>query len=129
MEPTVRKKWGYELWFENNEKYCGKLLFIEKDKWSSNGNFHYHKIKDETFFVIEGLLLLQFVGDNNELSSIELNENQSVRIFPETKHRFTTISEGGCKFIEVSTSHSDADSYRCYWDKEKKEWINERKDL
>ncbi len=22
------KKWGKEIWFENNEKYCGKLLII-----------------------------------------------------------------------------------------------------
>ena len=122
MEPTVRKRWGYEQWFENNEKYCGKLLFVEKDKWSSNGNFHYHKIKDETFFVIEGSLLLEFVGEDNKIYTFELEELQTVRVYPGTKHRFTAISEKGCKFIEVSTTHLDEDSYRCYWDKERSEW-------
>ena len=122
MEPTVKKSWGYEIWFENNDKYCGKLLFVEKDKWSSNGNFHYHKIKDESFFIIEGSLLLELVGDNNEISVIELKEMQSTRVFPATKHRFTAISEKGCKFIEVSTTHLDEDSYRCYWDKERGKW-------
>lgn len=124
MEHTVEKSWGYEDWFANNEKYCGKLLFIENGKWSSEGNFHYHRIKDESFFVIEGSLLLEFVGDHNEIFTIELEEMQSARLFPGTRHRFTAISEKGCKFIEVSTTHSDKDSYRCYWDKEKSDWVN-----
>jgi len=124
MEATVAKEWGNEIWFENNNLYCGKLLFVEEGKWSSYGNFHYHKIKDETFFVIEGSLRLDFVGDHNEIFSIDLEKNQSARIFPGTRHRFTSISKNGCKFIEVSTTHSDDDSYRCYWDKEKSDWVN-----
>ena len=28
----VPKGWGYEKWIANCEKYCGKLLFIAKDK-------------------------------------------------------------------------------------------------
>lgn len=122
MKHTVEKSWGYEDWFANNELYCGKLLFIENGEWSSGGNFHYHRIKDETFFVIEGSLLLEFVGDHNEVLTIKLERNQSARVFPETKHRFTSLSENGCKFIEVSTEHKDSDSYRCEWDKKKGEW-------
>ena len=38
------------------------------------------------------------------------------------KHRFTAGSVYPCKFIEASTTHSDDDSYRCEWDKEKHEW-------
>ena len=124
MKPIVKKSWGYEKWFENNDLYCGKLLFVEHNKWSSKGKFHYHKIKDETFFVIEGSLRLEFIAGNDVISTLDLEEMQSARIFPETKHRFTSISENGCKFIEVSTTHSDEDSYRCEWDKEKGEWID-----
>ena len=36
----VPKGWGYEKWIANCEKYCGKLLFIAKDKQCS---WHYHK--------------------------------------------------------------------------------------
>ncbi len=43
----VEKTWGSELWFANNDMYCGKLLTVNVDKWSSEGKFHYHKIKDE----------------------------------------------------------------------------------
>ena len=49
----VPKGWGYEKWIVNNEMYCGKLLFIEKGKRCS---WHYHKIKDETFYLQSGLI-------------------------------------------------------------------------
>ena len=47
----VPKGWGYEKWIANCEKYCGKLLFIAKDKQCS---WHYHKLKDEVFFIQSG---------------------------------------------------------------------------
>jgi len=59
----IKKSWGYELWFINNSLYCGKMLLINKDSWSSEGRYHYHKIKDETFFVIEGILILDVEKD------------------------------------------------------------------
>ena len=47
--------WGYELWIENNEKYCSKLLIMNMGFESS---WHYHKRKDETFAVLEGQVSL-----------------------------------------------------------------------
>ena len=120
-EQRVGKKWGYEIWFANNDKYCGKLIAINKGKWSSEGRFHYHKTKDETFFVIEGQLILEY-EENNNFYSITLKEDQSFRVFPTIKHRFSTDSDQ-CKFIEASTTHMEFDSYRCEWDKEKEEWV------
>ena len=102
----VEKTWGKEIWFENNELYCGKLLIIEQGKWSSNGRYHLHIDKDETFFVIEGELILYIAHDR-----IILGVGESYRIKPGTPHRFTTKSTV-CRFIEVSTHHKDSDSYR-----------------
>ena len=45
---VVPKGWGFEKWIVNNEKYCGKLLYFIKDRKCS---WHYHKIKDETFYI------------------------------------------------------------------------------
>ena len=101
----VEKTWGSELWFENNEKYCGKLLTIKKGKWSSEGKLHYHPIKDETFFVLNGALLLEVEGEARVLSP-----GQSHRVLPGQMHRFKGITD--CQFIEVSTTHSDEDSIR-----------------
>ena len=121
MEPTVKKSWGYEIWFENNEKYCGKLLFVKYGEWSSKGKFHFHKNKDETFFVIEGTLIIEYEKDN-KIHQSKFSEFGTIRILPGVKHRFTSFSKEGCKFIEVSTTHEDSDSYRCEWNEEKGEW-------
>jgi len=60
----IEKSWGWEYWFSNvNEtiddktiNYCGKMIYVQYNKWSSNFKYHYHKIKDETFLVLEGQL-------------------------------------------------------------------------
>ena len=40
----------------NKEEYCGKILFFVKGKKCS---WHYHKIKDEVFYIREGKLLVK----------------------------------------------------------------------
>lgn len=103
----VRKEWGEEIWFENNELYCGKKIICENRIWSSKGKYHYHPIKDETFYIIEGILELDIEG-----SSVFLPNGSSKRILPGTKHRFRSNTDK-CVFIEVSTTHKDEDSIRC----------------
>ena len=62
----VSKGWGYEHWIVNKEEYCGKLLFFKKGKRCS---WHYHKLKDETFHVHKGsLMLLHSQGDNPDFA-------------------------------------------------------------
>ena len=109
------KNWGYELWIVNNEKYCGKLIWVEKDKWSSGGAYHYHIEKEETFFVIDGTLKLDYVkgiGSSESFRRIILRKFTAFTIPQRMKHRFTATSQV-CQFIEVSTTHKDEDSYRC----------------
>jgi len=121
---VVNKSWGKEVWFDNNDLYCGKLLTINLDKWSSKGNFHYHVLKTETFFVIEGLLTLDIANDRGEYNRVTLHVGDSFRVEPGVKHRFTCADGLVCKFIEVSTTHRDDDSYRCYWDYKEQKWID-----
>lgn len=122
---VVEKTWGQEIWFANNDNYCGKLLTIEPDKWSSKGNFHYHEIKDETFFVVEGILWLDIADDETgEYQRYTLHENDSYRVMPGVKHRFSSAKGTACKFVEASTTHREDDSYRCYYNKEEEEWIH-----
>jgi len=121
----VVKSWGTELWFENNSKYCGKRLIVQPDKWSSNGKFHYHLEKDETFFVIEGALWLDIADEEGNYDRMTLYEGDAFRILPGVKHRFTSALDIPCKFIEVSTTHRDEDSYRCEWDRIKNRWLEE----
>jgi len=117
------KSWGWEQWFANNEKYCGKLLFVRKNQWSSGGKYHFHKIKDETFLVIEGGLILDYVEDG-VFKSKTMGAYDSFHVPAGMKHRFSAYTDEGCKFIEASTTHREDDSYRVLWDDEKQEWIN-----
>lgn len=115
----VKKTWGHEIWFANvdeeNVGYCGKKIFVVHGKWSSKGAYHYHKIKDETFYILDGYLHLDYVTSDGEHTFKILGPGESFRIKPNIKHRFTSETEYGCLFIEVSTTHSDDDSYRCTW--------------
>ena len=87
----VMKTWGFEEWLVNNELYCGKILTCVRTNmdgnWSSQGKYHYHKNKDETFFIFKGELLLDIEG-----KEIIMKEGDTYRIKPEVKHRFKAIS-------------------------------------
>jgi len=99
----VSKDWGNEFWLVNNELYCAKILNCI-NKWSSNGSYHYHKNKDETFVVVNGDIILDIEGDE-----LKLKELESYRIKPKIKHRFKGNPEG--QILEISTHHEDKDSY------------------
>ena len=72
--------------------------------------------------VLEGELQLDYVCDDGRFKTIYLHPLQTFRVVPGMKHRFTSSSQTGCKFIEVSTFHSDSDSYRCQYNTETGEW-------
>ena len=42
----VKKGWGSEIIFANNEKYCGKVLHFKK---GAKFSMHFHKEKEETY--------------------------------------------------------------------------------
>tara|TARA_R100001377_G_C3084012_1_gene73403 strand:- start:134 stop:487 length:354 start_codon:yes stop_codon:yes gene_type:complete len=111
----VNKSWGYEKWIENNSLYCGKHLRVLPDKWCS---IHYHKKKKETFYVIEGELLLEYgsISDAEDWANLckktILNKGDPFTIEVETVHSFTSNTCSPCDFIEISTEHKDSDSYR-----------------
>mgnify|MGYP001328181883 CR=1 FL=1 len=60
----VPKGWGYEKWIVNTDEYCGKLLFFDEGKRCS---WHYHNLKDETFYLQSGRILLYY-GDSDDLA-------------------------------------------------------------
>ena len=108
----VKKDWGYEIWFANNELYCGKKICCMDEIWSSGGKYHYHPIKDETFYVLEGKLVLDILGrDGVSRTKILQPSSKSVRIEPGIRHRFRSVGRC-CTFIEVSTTHREEDSIR-----------------
>ena len=99
---VVPKVWGYEKWLENNEKYCSKVLSVKKGFQCS---LHYHKFKDEMFLVTSGHIRLE-KGDD----TIHMMPGSFVRIPPGLVHRFRGIQDS--EILEISTHHSEKDSYR-----------------
>ena len=107
----VIKTWGWEQWIENSEDYCMKLLCCIGDKWSSEGKFHYHKKKLETFLVVNGKLMLEVITDKEGTVKKTLEPFDSFKIERGVLHRFKALTPI-CYFVEASTFHDDEDSYR-----------------
>ena len=97
-----KKVWGWEEVITNSEKYCGKILHLDKGYRCS---LHYHKLKDETFYILKGKVLMQTSG-----KKIVMEKGDPVHILPGMKHSFAGLEDS--KILEISTQHFEDDSYR-----------------
>ena len=109
----VSKVWGTEEICVNNGLYCGKFLHIKKDYRCS---IHYHCLKDETFYLVEGDVLLELyqVSDKGVLlinKRIKMTAGMSVHVAPQVPHRFTGVGLSNT-ILEISTKDSSTDSFR-----------------
>jgi quercetin dioxygenase-like cupin family protein len=105
----VPKGWGFEKWIVNSEEYCGKLLYFVKGKKCS---WHYHILKDETFYLQSGKIMLKY-SDNDEISlskEIILTRGDKFHIYRGLRHQMFAIKDS--ELFEFSTQHFDEDSYR-----------------
>ena len=106
----VSKGWGYEKWVVNKQEYCGKLLFFFKGKKCS---WHYHKIKDETFYIQSGKIKLFWSDDNEDITKanqIILNKGDVWHVKVGQIHQMIALED--TELFEFSTEHFDEDSYR-----------------
>ena len=107
----VPKGWGYEDWLVNKEEYCGKLLFIKKDKKFS---WHYHKLKDETFYIHSGKAQITYGFEDNIRSSLIqrsiLEPGDTFYVPVGMRHQVKGLLD--TQMFEFSTTHFDEDSYR-----------------
>ncbi len=97
----IPKVWGKEIWIVNCEEYCGKLLMLNKGAESS---YHYHPQKKETFYCLEGEVILTVKGEDSFL----LIEPYTIQ--PNTPHSFYGLTDA--TILEVSTKHDDNDVVR-----------------
>ena len=91
----VNKPWGHEIRWAITENYLGKILFIKRGMRLSK---QYHEVKDESIYVLAGVLQLE-VDDE----TIILKEAQSYRIKPGVVHRFCAPIDCSVRLVEVST--------------------------
>ena len=103
-----KKGWGQEIWISNNDEYCGKILEFGAGKTFS---MHYHLLKREDFYVLEGRLKLEYFDlSNADRKSMELLPGDAIEIKRGVPHKITALEKS--RIIEISTTHHESDSYR-----------------
>ena len=105
----VPKGWGYEKWIANGPEYCGKLLFIAKDRRCS---WHFHELKDEVFFVYRGAIEV-YHSNEDLLESADmtlLGPGEKFHVPRGMRHQMVALAD--TELFEFSTQHFDSDSYR-----------------
>ena len=122
--PFIPKGWGWDRWMVNDlgANYCMKEIFIAAGK---QGSFHMHLPKDETMYVQQGSVQLDYMPEPygiwaeqkpcpppSEISCKQevLSAGDSIRFEPKVGHRFTAITD--TIIIEVSTYHAEEDVVR-----------------
>lgn len=105
----VEKPWGYEEIWAETDKYVGKILTILPGHRLS---LQYHEKKEETIYVLEGMLKIWESDDENTYKI--LNVGGIYHVKPGQIHRFgaplicNNVSNlAGCKLLEISTPEID----------------------
>jgi len=110
LEGKVDKGWGYEIIWATNEKYAGKILVFEKP--GAKFSMHFHKEKDETWFVNAGSFRLIYCDPKPATYHEKiLNEGDVWRNPPMMPHQLIALQPNSMVF-EVSTADSVEDNYR-----------------
>ena len=108
----VPKGWGHEKWIVNKPEYCGKLLFFKNGKRCS---WHYHKIKDETFYVQSGELLLMYGEDDdiNKGKIMVMRPGDTFHVYPGLRHQMQArIDTELFEFSTLITLHSSSIEFK-----------------
>ena len=105
----VSKGWGFEKWIVNCGEYCGKLLYFVKGKRCS---WHYHKLKDEVFYVQSGKIKVYYSEKDNlqNAAATILERGDNFHVYRGLRHQMVALED--TELFEFSTQHFDSDSYR-----------------
>ncbi len=96
----VEKPWGYEDIWAESAAYVGKILYIDKGQRLSK---QYHEVKEETVYVLEGVLLNWDADDN----VAHIQEGSTLHVSPGQVHRFGAGPDSPVRIVEVSTNNLD----------------------
>ena len=110
LNGVVQKGWGYELIWATNDKYCGKIMVFEKA--GTKFSMHFHKEKDETWFVNSGQFKVRYIDTKDAmLYEKDLIEGDVWHNPPLQPHQLEAL-EDSSSITEVSTPDSVEDNYR-----------------
>jgi len=110
LSGVVQKGWGYELIWATNDKYCGKIMVFKNI--GSKFSMHFHREKDETWFVNNGRFKLRWIDTTTAtLMEAELKEGDTWHNPPLQPHQLEALEENS-SITEVSTADSVEDNFR-----------------
>ncbi|PWB73563.1 MAG: cupin [Holophagae bacterium] len=98
----VDKPWGHEEIFAHTDRYVGKILCIKAGEALS---LQYHRRKEETLRVLDGVVELAAGDGPDRLVTHRLEGGAVFHLPPATLHRLTAVTD--CRLLEVSTPELD----------------------
>ena len=98
----VEKPWGYELIWAHTGRYTGKILHIHAGHALS---YQFHRVKEETIYVLSGTLLLHWSDDDSPARVEEFGPGGVFHVRTGLRHRFEAVGE--VELLEVSTPELD----------------------
>lgn len=108
----VEKSWGYEEIIISNDLYCAKYMFFKEV--GDRTSMHFHKIKHETWKVLEGKFIVNFIDTTDGIvHTKELSVGDTWENAPLVVHQLVAI-ENKSRVLEVSTADSVEDNYRVW---------------
>lgn len=106
----VKKGWGFEIVWANNEKYSGKLLVF--DRVGAKTSMVFHKDKAKSWFVNAGKFKITFIDvATGEVKEAVVEEGKTVDFGPLGPHQVEALVAGSIIF-EVGTADYVEDRFR-----------------
>jgi len=106
----VKKGWGFEIVFANNEKYCGKLLVF--DRVGAKTSLVFHKEKSKSWFINAGKFKITYIDiATGEMKEAILDEGKTADIGALGPHQIEALVANSIIF-EVGTADYVEDRFR-----------------
>ena len=85
-----------------------EIKFVKNKRCS----WHYHKIKDEVFYIQSGKIMVKYSRDDNlkNAKEIILERGDNFHVYTGLRHQMIALED--TELFEFSTQHFDSDSYR-----------------
>ena len=94
----IPKPWGSELWFARTDSYAGKILRVRA---GCRLSIQYHEKKDETSFVLSGLVIVSQGRTAEKMTTRQLGPGESWHNPPRLVHTLEAVEDA--EIVEVST--------------------------
>ncbi len=98
----VDKPWGHELIWAHTDRYVGKILHIDAGHALS---YQFHRVKDETIYVLSGTLRLHYAHGDEPSTMLELGPGSVFHVPTGLRHRFEAVDD--VDLLEASTPELD----------------------